>query len=499
MKRFLLFLWFPILSVGFAPLAGAGDWFRYKSDNFTVYSDASQSEVEEMIQNTERFRVAALRFTGIGDFKENERLRIFYFDDSNFFQRFGKKRNVSGFFYSTIDGPVIFARDVGNNAEVSELMFHEYTHHLMRERSMLRYPRWYSEGFAELLSSAEVRKDYVRIGNVPIRIRYSWSVPGFRPLDIVQLLEPEDRSDPLYQNNFYATSWLLTHYLQMGKYAGNPDYLRNTREYLNAVSRGENPVEGFSKYFGRTLEEMQKELRRYRKDDVYAFRYKVSPYTNGIERSSLSDDDVASLLVEQAFARGKEDLARELITELGSVEDLPLNLKVQSAILSGHQEDFSVAHQLFDDIEADEWMGAETAELLSHLHLDLLGVEVEKGGWSDEHYRSAIQYAKLSIDEDPGYLSGYRWLWEAYKLAGEHLSAVQTMMAAYEHSPRSLSLNREIGFYVAELRQIDLAKPYLEIVSVWSHSEEDRDRANEYLRQLIGQEDTADESETDKG
>ena len=490
MKKIFFTICFATIIASPSLFASSDSWYEYKSHNFTIYSDVNKKEVENVIQDMERFRVAALRFTGIKDFKENEKLRLFYFDDSDSFYRFLDNRNVAGFFHRTWNGPVIMARSSGHNMDVSGLMFHEYTHHLMRQRSMLRYPRWYSEGFAELLSSAEILEDYVRIGNVPMRIRHSWSVKGFRPLKLEQLLVPEDRTHKYHLNNFYATAWLLTHYLQMGKYSGNPDYIEKTGIYLKAVSQGEDPIEAFPRYFGPSVDEMQKEMNRYRDDDVYAFRYKVPAYKKGIKRTKLSKLQVAELFVQQAFTRNNDDLVLELVSEAGKDAQESLFLKLSSAIASGHKDDYSLAKTVLSEVDTDAWHSAKVYQALSHSHLDLLDATVADGGWSDSDYQLAVNFGKLAVERDPENLLAYRSLWMAYQRAGEHLSAVQTMMAAYEYAPRSLSLNREIGFYIADLRQLDLAKPYLEVVSIWSHSDEDRERANNYLRQLESQSET---------
>ena len=58
----------------FSTCATAADWYEYRSDNFTVYSDVPERRVNTLMRDLERFRRAALSFTGQEEIPENKSL-----------------------------------------------------------------------------------------------------------------------------------------------------------------------------------------------------------------------------------------------------------------------------------------------------------------------------------------------------------------------------------------------------------------------------------------
>lgn len=476
-----------MLFLTLSPLASARDWYEYKSDNFTVYSDVSEREVNELLRDMEKFRSAALIFTRLNDKPENQNLQIFHFHSRGEFDKFTGSRSVAGFYKDTWDGPLIFSQRGRGNYSGTEVMFHEYVHHLMRERSNMVYPKWYSEGFAELLATTEIRKDSVVIGGVPEgRLRFlDGSDFGARPLTLAELLAPDTENDSvMYASRYYATAWLFTHYLQLGALSGNSSYGKQTRDYLVAIKNGADPIASFATHFGKSVDEMQGELKRYLRDHLVGFRFDIAPYEKEILRRKLPDSERAFLMADKALDVGNEELALEYL--LGS--DKPetaweANLSL-AAVLRNHNEESEVAASLAAQVENGEIGDYRTATNLAHYYVDRLQPRVAKGSWDEMLYSQAVHYARSAIALNPAHLPAYRYLWMAQQHKGNNVAAVKTMMAAFQQDPGNLFLNQTIGFYLAEINRPDLAKPFLEKVIAWAHAGETRTAAKKILDSL---------------
>lgn len=477
---------FLFLSAQFFTLnTSAEDWYEYRSENFTVYSDVPEKQVIKMLRELERFRHAALTFTGLADFPENQKLRVVHFNDSDEFRGFSGDGKIAGFYRETWDGPVIFSREDGHGISGSGLMFHEYVHHLMRERSAMTYPRWYSEGFAELLASAELREDVVVIGGVPGWRLSAWANPDEGPVALHELLNPpKDREGGRYWNNFYASSWLFTHYLQLGHHSGNPDYLDATTRYLQAVADGAEPSEVFEEYFGKTIPAMQREVLRYMRADIHRYRFNVPPYTYSIPRRFVSNNARIYLLAEKARELGKLDLALGYLEQSEPHNSGWVENRVAMANIKHQQKQPAAAEKILKDVDEHGQVSGRAALQLARWYIGRLQTLSATRNWRDEDYQAAVKYGKLAIQLDAQQLAGYRYLWTAHQLKGDRKSATQIMMAAYELDATHLPLNREMGFYLAHIGERELAREFLLRVLAWSHSVEVRKHAEKVLQEL---------------
>ncbi|WP_105102570.1 tetratricopeptide repeat protein [Microbulbifer pacificus] len=463
----------------------AGDWYEYQSENFTVYSDVPEQRVNVLMKDLERFRRAALSFTGQEEIPENRNLRVFHFRESAEFERFTNDRKIAGLYRETWEGPIIFSRDGGHGITGSGLIFHEYVHHLMRERSGMTYPRWYSEGFAELLASAELRKKDVIVGGLPEWRLGAWADDD--PLTIEQLLAPpplaaqngEDNSR--YWNNYYASAWLFTHYLQLGHNAGHPDYRAATTNYLKAVAAGEHPSGIFEEHFGRSIKEMQRELLAYMRDEIQRHKLHIPEYQYSIPRRALSVNECLFLLADEAMDFDKPQLAMDYLKRseqqsLGWQENF-----TTMAVIDARDKKFKHGEKAVKEIGEHGQVSHLTAVNLAQyflLRLQALSLTRE---WNEEFYEQAVKYGKIAVQMGPDYLPGYRTLWTAYQLKGKSEEALQIMQAAYQQEPNHLNLNAAIGFYLVHLGKNTLAREYLERVVAWSHSDQLRSDAQALL------------------
>ena len=247
----------------FASTARA-EWAAYTSKNFTLFSDAPQSEVLELLRDFEEYRRIALAVTSLPDVTDDQALKIIYPTRSADFRVFGASDNIAGFFYHAEFGPRIAIRSaasrwgMGANAAASadrQTLYHEYVHYLMDQRSGLNYPPWYREGIATVLMMIEPAESTINVG---MPVRAEWRRVGATVEDIVDT----DYDGEI--DEFYLMSWALTHYLTIDA-VDKPQRRQQMADYLRRYNAGENPLEAFTTSFGTTTADMQRAVEEYRR------------------------------------------------------------------------------------------------------------------------------------------------------------------------------------------------------------------------------------------
>ena len=174
----------------------------------------------------------------------------------------GKPANLTAFFNRGSDQNLIVLPLSGTDADSLKIIFHEYTHLLLRHNQPY-WPMWLTEGMAEIYSTFEVSGGYhARIGNP---IDHHLRLLEQTPLMPLKELFAVTRESPEYnererQGIFYSESWLLTHYLMLG---GNPAHKANFRQLTPLLRQGQPPEQAFTNALHTTLPAMEAELRRY--------------------------------------------------------------------------------------------------------------------------------------------------------------------------------------------------------------------------------------------
>ena len=97
-----------------------------------------------------------------------------------------------------------------NALHAQTILFHEYGHHFLLGSYLLAYPAWFSEGYAEFVSTAQIG-DRLSIGAAAQhRARGLLMGPGL-PASV--LFDPQSRKTLSNEqmDALYGCGWLLTH------------------------------------------------------------------------------------------------------------------------------------------------------------------------------------------------------------------------------------------------------------------------------------------------
>ncbi len=258
-----------------------------------VYSTLSEDTLRERLEELERIDsairvVRAQPDTAVGD---GNRVTIFMLDSEQVVRRLAGVGNAGGFYTYREMGPLAVVPDIeGQRAEWRmNVLVHEYSHHLLLQDMDGPMPAWLVEGWAEFFSTARSDKDgAVRIGDVPVRAARVLQREGIMPVD--RLFDLQNRQWGSDGQRFYATGWLLTHYV-----AFEPTRRQHFARYLDLMAEGLPSGEAARTAFG-DLARLDEELASYRRSRLgYLELGPERVATPSVTVAALSESDGAAI------------------------------------------------------------------------------------------------------------------------------------------------------------------------------------------------------------
>ena len=247
--------------VGSSPSV-AEDWRRFENSNFIAFSNGESDDVIGVLTELELVRAAASQTPGFFLPDDNPRTLVMLPATMAEFSRLAPFETMAGFAQPLDHGSAIVLPAGGGGADARMIARHEFAH-TMLFNEWFDYPHWYSEGFAELVSSINVdwRRQHFTVGEKPerygrrIRPRIDWEELIDTDFDAHNLADPE-----LVQAA-YAQNWLLIHYLILN---GEKDYSSELDRYFSRVATGESSEAAFATAFGNSASALwESVLERY--------------------------------------------------------------------------------------------------------------------------------------------------------------------------------------------------------------------------------------------
>jgi hypothetical protein len=296
--------------------AAAGDapWIRYENSHFIGYSDAPEQDARSLLGNLENFRAAFLQVSSITVPAGSPKTTVLITANRKQFQKLAANKLVAGFASSDGLRTLIVMPAEGEEDWTRAVIRHEYGHALLRYKKF-RYPAWYEEGFAELVSSTEfVNKGQAfTIGAPTVRWKHNGPLLfGWDDL-VSDEFDPHRLTDVAKGSSAYAQAWLLAHYATLGNNLQNTAMLQ---AYFDRVKAGEAYTPAFEAAFGVPVDKLwDATLKPYLK--------KMPFYTFSFRPGALDPSFAGS-----APATGEVDgLVRyvELDSENASTEEPPLD------------------------------------------------------------------------------------------------------------------------------------------------------------------------------
>ncbi|HHQ14376.1 MAG TPA: hypothetical protein ENK16_05070, partial [Chromatiales bacterium] len=141
-----------------SPVAAKSRWYKYENPYFVAYSNAPEKKALAMLDNLERFRVAFEQVSSIEVPESAPQVTVLIVRSSSEFAKLRPIKNAAGFMTSINDQRFIVVPASGDPAWRGESIRHELAHVWLRYHSF-KYPSWYEEGFAELMSATQFIND----------------------------------------------------------------------------------------------------------------------------------------------------------------------------------------------------------------------------------------------------------------------------------------------------------------------------------------------------
>jgi tetratricopeptide (TPR) repeat protein len=303
-------------------------WTRLRSDHFEFVGDASERNIRDVALHLEQFREALSRVLPPAAVATTVPAVVFVFQSDASLTPYkptfeGKPVALAGFFSGWTDRTLIA---INGAAEQSALrvVFHEYAHFLVQNTSG-RLPAWANEGFAGFYETFQERSGgkTALIGVPNDEYLALLKTSPFMPLDnllAIDYASPEynegNRRGPSNRRGvFYAESWALMHYLQLG----SQTRASQLTHYLARLHDGEDPTRSFMAAFGDPAV-LERELRDYvRKLTFPAIRFDFAEKVGGAgagPAETLSEVDSATYLADLLGRTGHLDEARARLQKI---------------------------------------------------------------------------------------------------------------------------------------------------------------------------------------
>ena len=293
----------------------AQDWYEAETAHFIIKSRDREDNVREFAETMERFDRGMRFLQGLPeDHVEESRANkpiIYRFGDFVDMSRWygDPEAGVGGFFISRAGQSVAFAparlpRSANSRARrnrafsVEQVLLHEYVHYFMHQNVPAAYPRWYSEGYAEMMSTMRFAEDgSFHIGDPP-QSRGGF-LNDFPMARLDEMLDSEHVLSGYDAFQHYNTGWLFSHYMSF-----NPEREAQLRAFLAALGSGEDSLTAAGRTIG-DIGELQRELISYKRGPFPGYDVRPNVMTPPeVALRPLSAAEVAVINEEMTLWRG---------------------------------------------------------------------------------------------------------------------------------------------------------------------------------------------------
>jgi predicted Zn-dependent protease len=291
---FAIVFWFLSLAAA-APVAAKDNWTSVRSKNFLLVGNANEKDIRQVGVRLEQFREVFSRLFSNLNVNSPVPTTVIVFKNDESYRPFKLNANTAGYFQAGPDVNYItleLTRDPGSDRDPFTIIFHEYTHLLVRNTSG-NVPLWFNEGLAEYYSTLSITGEQKVVMGRQIA-GHVYRLRGNKMLPLRKLFEIDHQS-PYYnegdkQSIFYAESWALMHYLILGKDGERKPQLG---KFLDLLSKGVEMEQAFQQAFAMTFESMESELRKYIQRDRYpifseSFQSRID-YDSAMQSAPISE------------------------------------------------------------------------------------------------------------------------------------------------------------------------------------------------------------------
>jgi Flp pilus assembly protein TadD len=479
------------VSAGVTGRISPNGWTEVRTPGFRVVSTAAPASTLGLIRHLELFQAVVAQITNVQKFEAQVPTHIYVFETEAAFRPFVDRRGISGYFLPQLRANYVGMRAPRSIGDTQELILHEYVHFLMHNKKNIFYPRWYSEGYAELLSTVAREDERIVIGSIPEKWT-GWLANGewipIRRVIRAGSLDGWSRSEVAM---FYAESWALVQFLHFGRPDGNRT-AQHMRRYLDLVEAGEEGPKAFEAAFGLRVASLDRTVRRYLGRGVKGLRlsadsFDLTPADPRIR--PLTPYEAYNELGTLAIARGDGERAETLFT--AALREDPEDARAHAGLGDAlkFQKQWQEAEPYFRraaELSPDDPL--IQLDLAEYLHEAALSARPTSE--RPERLREARRHYARSRELDPSVPETYAMYGRSYLAVGEnHAKAIESL----EHADSLLPANYSIKFQLARAYALngreDAARHIVQRLATWSHMRSSADLADKLMRLISRPED----------
>jgi hypothetical protein len=247
------------------------EWREARTPHFILYSQGNEEELQTLIRHLEAHHWLLNQITtGMrAEQPPSPPITIYFLRNTQAVIGAAHVNEATGVYFPLEDGPIIVTnRREGINT--LDTVIHEYAHHFIAQYLRTIYPRWYAEGFAEMVGVSHLHTNgHIYFGEAPAgrleaNLAAYW-VPAGR------ILARPTRRRPNSDAAHYQQYWLMAHYFTFAP--DGPQRLANYIDLLNANRPDSEAITAL----GASSEEIDERLRSYRNRQQFTFRPIVVP------------------------------------------------------------------------------------------------------------------------------------------------------------------------------------------------------------------------------
>lgn len=476
-----------MISIIIASSPAYAAWRKAETPHFRIFTEGNEEGLENFANKVERFDSVLRALFKIKDNDNPQKLTIFMVPNFREVEKLSGQKTAVGFYYPIASGSLaVVSRDGGTgkyDLRVDTILFHEYAHHFMYRYFPAAYPAWYTEGFAEFISTTRfTREGQAQFGMPPYYRGYS--LIHEQSISIQKLLSERISAIATPQlDAFYGKSWLLVHYLRFSEARKG-----QLGQYLDMINQGKPSIESATQAFG-DLEILDSELDSYlRRPSISVTKTaNIFPISSDLSITLLSSAE--SALVPFRLAMMRSSQTTDLVALAASLSAVTMKHPKEADAFRLLGEAYLA---LGNDIRAE--IAADTAIALDPNHSRALllkaNVRMRKlvGNKSDDvaswkEMRSWIVRANRADTNDPMPLLAF---YRAQQLQGgtPNALALEGLKRAHQMVPEDRRVRMSLALAYGRLGELDKAIDLVKAIAFSAHAGALAEKAQVLLEKL---------------
>ncbi len=442
------------------------EWSEIRTPNFIIVSALDQKKSLKLAQELESFRSVVGVFTNISNVPERVPTHIYLFPSRA--PEVGLGEKADGYFMGHMRGnfmPMYFRY----YRQALVILQHEYAHFLTYNHSAHDYPAWFTEGFAEVLSTVEVDGDKAEYGKPPEN-RIKW-LAGASWENFSWILEPtklRERSGRKVAM-FYAQSWALAHYLMLGR--KGHDFRKEMSLYMELIASGRATDDAFLEAFGEPVRDLKRNVLGYLKGGIPYVRLTLNnayPVSEMWTRT-LAGDEVAARIGILCILNGKNKEAQKYLEAALKLNADNGDALVGMADLHKFEKRFEQAIPLYERAIAVEPDNAMHELDYGEYYLDRAKEEQDPAALK-QWVELARQHLGRSLQLDEGNPEAMTMLGATYLAQGESAHvAVDKLLLASEKLPANFDIKMYLALAYVSAGMPEMAIPIARRIHRMTH------------------------------